>query len=163
MRNCIILILCICLGKTGLAQEDSTQIYLRFPTLPPFSITNIADSTIFTRDDLAKRKATIIIIFYPDCEHCRQETKALTANINLFKKAQIVMASSQAHQLIKKFYSDHKIADHPNIIMGRDPSDFFVTFYKVLSFPAIFLYDKKGNFVKAFDSHVPVQKIAEFL
>ncbi len=163
MMKYIILILCVCLAKTGLAQEDSTPIYLRFPAVPPFSITKIADSTTFTKADLAKRKATLIIIFSPDCEHCQQETRALTANIRLFKKAQIIMASPLEHRFLKKFYDEYKIADHPNIIMGRDPTYFFGTFYKVRSFPAIFLYDKKGNFVKTFDGSVPVQKIAEFL
>ena len=61
------------------------------------------------------------------------------------------------------FYEEYKIADYPNIIMGRDPGYFFGTFYKIRSFPRIFLYDKKGNFVQAFDGNVPIEKIAEFL
>ena len=73
------------------------------------------------------------------------------------------MASPLEYHILKKFYDEYKIADYPNIIMGRDPSYFFGTFYSVRSFPAIFLYDKKGNFVKAFDESVPVQKIAQFL
>ena len=73
------------------------------------------------------------------------------------------MASPLEHHLLKKFYEEYKITDHPNIIMGRDPSYFFGTFYKVKTLPAIFLYDKKGNFVKAFDRIIPVQKIAELL
>lgn len=163
MRTRIILLLCICIGKTGFTQGDSTPIYLRFPVVPPFSITNVADSFAFTRGDLDKRKSTLIFIFSPDCDHCQQETKALIANINLFKKAQIIMASPLEHHLLKKFYEENKIADHPNIIMGRDPSYFFGTFYKVKSFPAIFLYNKKGDFVKAFDGTMPVQEIAKFL
>ncbi len=73
------------------------------------------------------------------------------------------MASSQEYAYIKKFYEEHKIADHPNIILGRDPSYFFGTFFRVRSFPAIFVYDKKGNFVQSFDGSVPVEKIAEAL
>jgi thioredoxin-related protein len=163
MRICIILLFCICVSEIGLAQGDSTAIYLRFPAVPPFSITKVADSTAFTKADLAKRKPTLIFIFSPDCDHCQDKTRELIANINLFKKAQIIMASPLEHHLLKKFYEEYKIADHPNIIMGRDPSYFFGTFYKVKSFPAIFLYDKKGNFVKAFDGTVPVQEIAKFL
>ncbi|MBK6633707.1 MAG: hypothetical protein IPG38_04765 [Chitinophagaceae bacterium] len=73
------------------------------------------------------------------------------------------MASPLEHLILKKFYEAYKIADHPNIILGRDPTYFFGTFYKIHSLPSLFLYDKKGNFVKAFDGHVPVQRIAEFL
>jgi len=163
MRKCFFIIACICLTKISLAQSDSSLIYLRFPTIPPFSITKVPDSTRFTKDELSKKKATLIFIFSPDCEHCQQETKALIDHIKLFKKVQIIMATPLEHELIKQFYELYKIAEYPNIIMGRDPTNFLGTFYKVEFYPSIFLYDKKGNFVKAFDGTVPVEKIAEFL
>ncbi len=163
MKKIIFLALCSCLFVSAKAQADSTLIYLRFPTIPPFSIIKVPDSTKFTKDDLQKKKATVIIIFSPDCDHCQHATKELTANIGLFKKAQIIMASSLEYAYVKKFYEEYKIADYPNIIMGRDPSYFFGTFFRVRSFPAIFVYDKKGNFVQSFDGSVPVEKIAEVL
>ena len=163
MRKIICVILCCCLGKAVMAQEDSTLLYLRFPIIPPFNITKVPDSTRFTKDDLSKKKATIIIIFSPDCDHCQHTTKEITAHIGLFKKAQIVMASPLEYSYLKKFYEEYKIADYPNIIMGRDAIYYFGTFYHVRSFPAIFVYDKKGNFIKAFDGTAPVEKIAEVL
>jgi len=146
-----------------MAQTDSLPIYLRFPAIPPFSITKVSDSTRFTKDDLSKKKATIIIIFSPDCEHCQHETKELTAHIKLFKKTQIIMASPLEHAHLKKFYEEYKIAEYPNIIMGRDPTYFFGTFYRVHSFPAIFIYDRKGKFITSFEGSVPIEKIAEVL
>lgn len=163
MKKIICLVLCSYLFVSAKAQADSTLIYLRFPTVPPFSIIKVPDSTRFTKDNLQKKKATVIIIFSPDCDHCQHATKELTANIGLFKKAQIVMASSLEYSYLKKFYEEYKIAEHPNIIMGRDPSYFFGTFFRVRSFPAIFVYDKKGNFIQSFDGSVPVEKIAEVL
>lgn len=163
MKKIICLVLCTCLYKLGMAQADSTLIYLRFPTVPPFSIIKVPDSTRFSKEDLSRKKATIIIIFSPDCDHCQHATKELTTNIRLFKKAQIVMASPLEYSYLKKFYEEYKIADHPNIIMGRDPSYFFGTFFRVRSFPAIFVYDKKGNFIKSFDGSVPIERVAEVL
>ncbi len=163
MRKWLLILICACLCNKGFAQADSNLIYLRFPTIPPFSITKVSDSSRFTREDLAKKKSTIIIIFSPDCDHCQQETKAITANIGLFKKAQIIMTSPLEHRLLKPFYEEYKIADYPSIIMGRDAHDFFGTFYNVKSYPSIFVYDKKGRFVKAFDGNSPVEKIAEVL
>ncbi len=163
MKKWILLSLAVGFYTQSFSQNDTSLIYLRFPTVPPFSIINVSDSTKFTKADLAKKKATLIFIFSPDCDHCQDQTKALTANFELFKKVQIVMASHLSHELIRKFYDDYRIADHPNIIMGRDPSYFFGTFYKIRSFPALFLYNKKGNFVKAFDGSVPIRKIADYL
>lgn len=163
MIRLILLNIFLIFAVSSWAQTDSTLLYLRFPSVPPFTITKVSDSTKFSKDDLAKKKATIIIIFSPDCEHCQHETRELTANIHLFKKAQIIMASPLEHKYLKKFYDEYKIADYPNIIMGRDPSYFFGTFFHVRSFPAIFIYDKKGNFLNAFDGSVPIQRIAEIL
>ncbi|MEI9955447.1 MAG: thioredoxin fold domain-containing protein [Ferruginibacter sp.] len=134
--------------------------------VPSFKLINIGDSTFktyFTKDSLKKKTATIIILFSPDCEHCQHETKEITAKINLFKKAQIVMTSPMNELMLKMFYDEYKIANYPNITMGRDPSYFLGTFYKVRSFPAIFVYDKKGNFVDSFNGSVPVEEIAAAL
>jgi len=163
MRRFISLIILLFTVTASQAQTDSSLLYLRFPTVPPFTITKVADSSKFSKADLSKKKATIIIIFSPDCEHCQHETKELTANIKLFRKAQIIMASPLEHPILKKFYDEYGLAAYPNIIMGRDPSYFFGTFYNIRSFPAIFVYNKKGNFIKAFDGTVPVNQIAEIL
>jgi thioredoxin-related protein len=162
-RKLFLLILVFGFASKGFAQADTSLLYLRFPTLPPFKITKVPDSTVFTKDDLPKKRATMIMIFSPDCEHCQHETRELIAHMDLFKKVQIIMTSPLEYYYLNKFYEDFGIAQYPNITIGRDPGYFLGTFYKVHSFPSIFLYDKKGNFVKSFDGSVPVEKIAEAL
>jgi len=147
-------------ANAGLSQVDSSLLYLRFPIVPSFKLTNVADSSFFTKDNLKRKKATIIIMFSPDCEHCQAETKELTEHIDLFKKAQIIMASPLDFNYLRKFYDEYKIADYPNITMGRDPSYFLGTFFKVRSFPAIFVYNKKGHLVTSFTGSTPVEQIA---
>lgn len=146
------------------AQADSTKpIYLRFPTLPQFTIYKASDSTTFTREDLKKRKPTVFIIFSPDCEHCQHETEALIANIDKFKNAQIVMVEYLSYDEMKKFYINYKIENYPNITMGRDAKFFLPVFFKVESLPAIYVYDKKGNFKQSFSGSVKMDKIAAAL
>lgn len=146
------------------AESDTTKpVYLRFPTIPQFTIYKASDSTKFTREDLEKRKPTVFIIFSPDCEHCQHETEALIANIDKFKHAQIVMVEYLSHEQMVKFYKDYKIENYPNIIMGRDPKYFLPLFFKVESLPAIYVYDKKGKFKQAFSGSVKMDKIAAAL
>ena len=143
--------------------QDSVPVYQRFPTVPPFTIMSAPDSIAFSKDDLKKRKPVIIIVFSPDCEHCKHFTKELLANYSLVKNARIVMSSALNYDLIKKFYEEDKIADYPNITVGRDGTNFLSTFFKVRSFPTVVVYDKKGNFVKRFDGAVTIEKVAEAL
>lgn len=159
-KSALLLILCF-ISFGAFAQQDTSLIYLRFPTIPPFKLTKVPDSTVFTKDNLAKKKPTIIMVFSPDCEHCQEMTKQITANIKLFKKAQIVMATPLEFSYVKKFYDEYKIANYPNITMGRDPGYFLGTFYKVRSFPAIFIYNKKGKLVNWFTGEVELKKIVD--
>jgi thioredoxin-related protein len=91
-KGTLLIILCF-ISIVTFSQQDTSLIYLRFPTIPPFKLTKVPDSTVFTKDNLKKKKPTIIMVFSPDCEHCQEMTKQITANIHLFKKAQIVMAT----------------------------------------------------------------------
>ena len=164
MRKIFILVITLFTALQSFSQADSTKpIYLRFPTLPQFTIYKASDSTTFTREDLQKRKQTIFIIFSPDCEHCQHETEALIANIDKFKDVQIVMVDYLPFEDMKKFYVNYKIENYPNIIMGRDAKFFLPIFFKVESLPAIYVYDKKGNFKQAFSGSVKMDKIAEAL
>lgn len=152
----------ICFSQTH--QSDTTKpVYLRFPTIPQFTIYKASDSTLFTRDDLEKRKATVFIIFSPDCEHCQHETESLLANIDKFKNAQIVMVEYLSFEEMKKFYDIYRIKNYPNIIMGRDAKFYLPLFFKVQSLPAIYVYDKKGKFKQAFSGSVKIDKIADAL
>ena len=70
------------------------------------------------------------------------------------------MTTYLAHDLMVKFYHDYKIANHPEIIMGRDAKFFFPIFFKVTSLPAMYVYDKKGKFKKSFEGSVNLTKLA---
>lgn len=143
------------------SQSTDTEkpVYLRFPTIPEFTVFKAPDSTAFTRKDLNKRKSTVFIIFSPDCEHCQRETEMITQNIHEFKNTQIVMITYLPYEEMISFYKTYKIASYPQIVMARDTKFFFPVFFKVRNLPSIFIYDKKGNFKKSFEGDVKVQTI----
>lgn len=149
-----------CLLINAFGQTDSSLIYLRFPTVPTFNILKVPDSTNFTQKDLPKKKPVVFFFFNPDCDHCHQETKNLTAKMDQLKDAQILMISILDFNAIKKFYNDYKIADYPNITMARETTTHLPTFFKVHGIPDVYVYDKKGKFLEHFKGSVPVEKIA---
>ena len=165
MKKHILAFLLLGLCSSGFSQvpTDTSLLYLRFPIVPSFRLINVADSSIFTKNNLKKNKATVIIIFSPTCENCVEETKELKEKIGLFKKAQIVMVSPLDFKYLKDFYTENNIGQYPAITMGRDPGYFLGTFYKVRSLPSIFVYNKKGALVKSFIGSTPVEEIAAAL
>ncbi len=164
VKKIILTLFIACIAQLSFSQTDSTPaVYLRFPTIPQFTIYNAADSSVFTRENLKKRTPTVFIVFNPECEHCQHETKALIANIDKFKHAQVVMVSYLDYDQMVKFYREYKIADYPVITMGRDAKYFLPVFFDVKTLPAIFVYDKKGKIKKAFEGSVPIEKLIEEL
>lgn len=163
MKNLFILFAGILISLSGFSQStdtaDTRPVYLRFPTIPQFTVYKAPDSTAFTRDNLQKKKNTVLFIFSPDCSHCQHETESLTKNIQKFKNTQIIMITYLPYDEMMKFYKVYNIAKYPQITMARDTKFFFPVFYKVQNLPSIFVYDKKGDFKKAFEGSVKMEDI----
>lgn len=165
MKKIILFAICISISNLCNAQStgDTTPAYKRLPAIPPFKIMIAPDSAAFTREDLKKKKATIIMVFSPDCEHCIISTKDLLAHYDLFKNVQVIMVSALPFEYVKKFYEELKIADYPNIKVGEDRNYFLGSFYQVRSFPSIYLYNRKAKFKQVFDPNIKWETIAKFL
>lgn len=163
MKKIVLLLLPLMAALLCNAQQDTSKLYLQFPDIPPFSITKVPDSSIFSKQDLKKKKPTLIMLFSPDCEHCQQQTNELKKDFKLLKNVQIIMVSFLNYNLIKKFYDEYNIINLPNVCMGRDGNYFLGTFYKPHIFPSMFLYNKKGKFVKNFEGNVSARQILENL
>jgi thioredoxin-related protein len=163
MKKLILFQIAIVLVLCCKAQQDTSKLYIQFPDIPPFSITKVPDSSNFSKQDLKKKKPTLIMLFSPDCEHCQRQTKELKKDIELIKNVQIVMVSFLDYDLVKKFYEDFSMKDYPNISVGRDGKYFLGTFYKPHIFPSMFLYSKKGKLVKTFEGNVTAKQLIENL
>jgi len=154
----------LCIFQVTRAQDNaSLPVYLRFPTVPQFTIYKAADSSAFSRENLQKRKPTVLFIFSPDCEHCQKETKELLSKIDKFKRSQVIMVTTQPYEDMVQFYKDYHIADYSEITMGRDTKFFFPVYFRVQNLPSIFVYNKKGELKKSFEGSVNIDKVAEAL
>ena len=163
MKKIFIFAVALLMGANAFCQKDSTKeeepVYLRFPFIPQFTIYKAPDSTAFSRSQLHANENTIFMIFSPDCEHCQHETEMLTKNIDQFKNTQIIMVTYLPYDEMIKFYHVFKIANYPQITMGRDTRFFFPPFFHVRNLPSIFVYDKDGKFKKSFEGDVKPESI----
>jgi thiol-disulfide isomerase/thioredoxin len=145
------------------ATNNATPAFISNPTIPAFTLYQAPDSTVFTNQDLEKKKPTLIMIFSPDCGHCQHATTLLLQNISHFKGVQILMTTWLPYSEMVAFYKNYKIADYPQITMGWDKKDFFLPYYHVASYPGMVVYDKKGKYVKSFSGDVNMKDLWEAL
>lgn len=142
--------------------KDTIPAYQKEP-LPSFNIMVLPDSTKFSKADIENNKAVIVVFFSPDCEHCKHFTKQLVEKYDSLKQAKIIMVSSLDFSIIRKFYTENKIADYPAITMGRDANYFFGTYFTIRSFPGVAVYDKHGKFQKFFNGTASIEEIIKLL
>lgn len=159
----IVLVLFIALHSIAQTDTDSLPIYKRFPELPKFSIMTLPDSTLFTRENLNRKKPIIIMLFSPDCEHCKHAMRDLIAGYDQWKNADLILVTSLDFEHIRKFYAEFKLADYPNIVIGRDGGFNLGSFYKLHQYPSLFVYNKKHEFVTEFIGSVKTDELGKAL
>src|ERR1043165_1618748 len=137
------LLFTLCLiSISAMSQTQPDPPYKRFPTIPPIKLLLTDSSTVFTNKDLKKNKPLFMIIFSPDCEHCKKETEELISKIDSFKNVQIVMATFMTVDKIKPFYDHYKLNRFSNITVGYDLQHALPTFYRISFTPFLAFYDK---------------------
>jgi thiol-disulfide isomerase/thioredoxin len=165
MKHFFSLLVILITGLSCWAQKDSVPSppYLRFPTVPPLKLLNVDSTTYFTKDNMRKNRASMIMIFNPGCEHCQHETKEILANIDKFKNIQIVMTTPEKFDKMKDFYRDYKLKDYPNITVGRDEHFTLPSFYYIHNLPFMAFYDKNQKLISVHEGTFSIEKIlAEF-
>lgn len=152
-----------CAQVTNDPTIDTVPIYKQFPDVPAFSLNRFPDSSQFVKADLKKKTATIIMLFSPDCDHCKSATENLIANMDGLKQAEIVMVSSLDFSWIKKFNDQFHLDKYKNISLSTQQSYFLFEFYGLTSFPSVFVYNKKGKLIGDYKSHVDFKEIVSLL
>ncbi len=133
--------------------------YLKNPEFPPIRLLKVDSVHYVTKDDIKKNHKILLMFFSPECEHCKHQTQDILADFSKFKDIIIVMATFQPFDEMKTFYGYYRIADHSNILMGRDEKYLLPPFYRMKSLPYLALYDKKGQYITSFEGNQKVDTI----
>jgi thiol-disulfide isomerase/thioredoxin len=142
-------------------QTDSAALapYQRFPTVPPFKLLKIDSSSYFTKNDLKKNKPVLIILFNPDCDHCKHETEEIIKNMDQLKNVQIIMSTNMPFDMMKSFYEKYSLQKFENIIVGQDFQYILPSFYKIHFMPYLAMYDKKGNLLTTSQGSMKIEDL----
>jgi len=147
--------------STSPAQQEEPTLppYKRFPTVPPLKLLLLDSTSYFTKNDLKKNKPVLIIVFNPDCEHCKHETEEIIKNIDSLKNIQIVMATIMSFDLMKSFDEKYELQRFQNIVVGKDVQYTLPSFYQMHFMPYLAMYNKKGNLLATFEGAMKMEDL----
>lgn len=160
MKFVFLLFVLVQLAITSLAQQTEPP-YKRFPRLPPLKLLLTDSTTRFTEKELKKDRPVFVILFSPDCDHCKKGTEELIDNIDRFKNIQIIMTTIQPFDKMKEFYENYKLDRFIDITVGRDEFFLLPTFYRIKNMPFFAFYNKKGGLIDIAEGALPINKVLE--
>ena len=160
MKKILPFIASIIIAGNLFAQADTIQPpYKKFNTFPPIKLLLPDSSTYYTKDDLPKKDAVMLMLFSPGCSHCRVETDSLLKNIDKFANIRIVMATTMPFEDMVSFIREFKLNEYPNIVVGRDEQFFIPVYFGVSHLPFLAFYDKKKTLISVFEGDMKIDNI----
>jgi thioredoxin-related protein len=164
MKKIIFAIAGLFIAGIAFSQADSVLMpYKKFPTYPPVKLLMPDSVSYYSKEDLPKKKAVMLIIFNPGCEHCQHETEEIVKNIDKFNNVQIVMTTMMSMEDLRNFITKYKLDQYKNIVVTRDVNFFLASFYSIHNLPFIAFYNKKKEFISTFEGNMPIEKVLEEL
>ena len=164
MKKYLLLSGLLALMITGYSQVDSIKApYQKFPSFPPIKLLLPDSSSFFTKSDLAKKSPVMLMLFNPQCEHCKHETEQLVKNIDKFKNIQIIMVTSMPFDSMMTFREKYKLAQFDNIIVAQDSHYFLPTYFMISNLPFLAFYNKKKELISVFEGSLSIEKVLQEL
>jgi hypothetical protein len=161
MKKYLVLSGLLILVQAAFSQTDSTRKppYLQFPTYPPVKLLMADSSSFYTKADLPKKSAIMLMLFSPQCEHCQHETEQIVAHIDEFKKVQIVMATFMPFDSMMAFREKYGLKKYKNIVVGQDTHYFLPTYYKISNLPFFAFYNKDKELISVHEGSMPIESL----
>ena len=164
MKKYLLFSILIVIATIAFAQKDRDTIpkYLKSPFIPAFKIVQ-TNGTNYTKDSLPAETPLIIMYFSPDCGHCQIQTKEMLDSMQYLQSATIMLVAYKKMEVLIEFSNHYELCKFTNIHIGRDPKYFLPSFFNVKFTPFIAIYNKKGEFVKAFEQGASVLEMRNYL
>lgn len=139
--------------EEAVVEESKPQVYNDFPEM---SIT-LLNGTKLEANELPGK--TILILFFPDCDHCQRESKAIQEKIEAFKDYTLYFLSTNPVEEIQEFANEYKLNSTVNVKFGQiAPDKVFVNFGSIPT-PSLYIYSAERRLKKQFNGETTVEQI----
>lgn len=158
MKALISTMILLCMLQTGRTQDSIAGRRIGSP-MPAFML-RLPNETYFYQKDLNPKKHTVLMIFSPDCDHCIQQTRALTDSIRLFNNTQFILSTTLPMERLKDFYQSFNLSQHrKQLVAGRDVLFFFSKYFENHFLPFIAIYDPRQQLKVVFEGNVTMKTL----
>jgi peroxiredoxin len=147
--------------KTYQKIEHKKVIAHTIQQLPAVSIKTIGGETALLSPKV--EKASILLFFNTECEHCQYEAMEAKKQIGKFDKTQLYFLSPEPLDSLYKFAKRYGLASVKNITVAHIEPVLLSNSFGIRGFPTVFIYDSNGKLQKKFDGEVKIDAIIKYV
>src|SRR5688572_15396456 len=125
--------------KTEKKNEPPTAS--RANDLPAMLITKL-DGTSVNAKNLAGK--TILILFFPDCDHCQREAKAIQEHLESFGEYNLYFISTASTPEVGKFSVDYGLSGNTNVHFATTTVQQVLDNFGPVDAPSLYIYSAEG-------------------
>lgn len=137
--------------------KDKEAPYFKNNGYPDLQLLLTDSATIFTKANLPADKTVAIIFFSPDCEHCQHTVGEMIPKMDSLSNLTMIWNGPSYIPLadVKAFYEKYELANHKNIVMGKEVNYFLPLHYRIEVTPYAAIY-KNGKLFTEFRKSIEV-------
>ncbi len=106
---------------------------------------------------------TIIILFFPDCDHCQREATQIQNNLGRFKNYTLYFVATTPKQEIEKFAMDYKLKNYKNVRFGTITVQEVLSNFGSVATPSLYIYSSEHKLVQTFNGETDIQTILKYI
>jgi peroxiredoxin len=105
----------------------------------------------------------ILVIYFPDCDHCQREATAISNHLTAFKNYHLWFITTASYTDIQRFSVQYKLMNHSNVHFVRTETQDVLSNFGGIPTPSVFIYSAEKKLVKAFKGETKVKEILKQL
>jgi hypothetical protein len=129
--------------------------------LPVFNILLPDSVSHFNTADIPSGQPFIVFGFSPLCTHCQAETRDIIKHMDQLKNVKIYYVTAEKFHDMKMFYKYFKLAQYPNITMGRDEKYTFFRTFRVGQIPYAAIFDSHKRLKEVYAHQTTAMQLAQ--
>ena len=124
--------------------------------LPAMSMTKLDGTSVNAK---ALSGKTILILFFPDCDHCQREAKAIQEHLEAFKEYNLYFISTMPTPEVLKFSVDYGLSGKDNIHFATTTVQQVLDNFGPVDAPSVYIYSGEGKRTKSFNGEVAIEEV----
>ncbi len=125
--------------------------------LPSFSMLTL-DSSLYSSDQIAMGKYTVILYFRTDCPHCQKETADIVKNIKALSNINLIFLTWQPVKDLRPYVAFFHLYGE-NIRVASDYKQEFLKRYKPENVPFSMVFNRDKELCAVYSGPVPIDSL----